>query len=146
MIIIYSCGNSKGKQIPLCTQNKFTGFAQCSIASLVFFHFSGEETLCLVLFVFSVLQTTTTSEAESSCNTGMSDLLHQVWKKRNVIYYSLFMSATITLQNPKENNVIEGTCLLPCRNLKQPQARANTDVVQGIKRVLDAVASNYPGI
>lgn len=86
------------------------------------------------------------SQAESSCNAGMSDLLQQVWKKRNAIYYSLFMSATITLQNLKENNVIESTCLLPCRNLKQPQARANTDVVQGIKRVLDAVASNYPGI
>lgn len=97
--------------------------------------------------MFSVWQTNKMSlKAEGSYSTCMSDLLQQVWKTRNVIYYSLFSSATIALQNPKENNIIEPTCLLPCRNLKQPQARANTDVVQGIKRVLDAVASNYPGI
>lgn len=106
---------------------------QYSITSLVFFHFSREGTFCLVLCVFSVLQTIKMSQAESSCNSGTSDLFQQVWKKRNVIYYSLFMSATMTLQNPKEKNVIEDTCLFPCRNLKQPQARANTDVVQGIK-------------
>lgn len=146
MIIIYICGSSEGKQILLVRKTSSLALHQNSMTSLVFFRFSNEGTLCLVLRVFSVVQTTKMSQAESSCNTGMSDLLQQVWKRWNVIYYSLFMSATITLQNPKENNVIEGTCLLPCRKLKQPQARANTDVVQGIKRVLDAVASNYPGI
>lgn len=80
---------------------------QYSITSLVFFHFSSEGTLCLALCLFSVLRTTKMSQAESSCKAGMSDLLQQVWKKRNVIYYSLFTSATITLQNQKENNVIE---------------------------------------
>lgn len=136
----------RGSKCFYSMQKKLTGFAPVQADKSDIFPFFSEGTLCLVLCVFSVLQNTKMSQAESSCNTGMSDLLQQVWKKRNVIYYSLFISATITLQNPKENNVIEVTCLLPCRNLKQPQARANTDVVQGIKRVLDAVASNYPGI
>lgn len=108
MIIIYTCGSSQGKQILLEHTKQVHGLCT-SIALQVWYFsiFSSEGTLCLALCLFSVLRTTKMSQAESSCNAGMSDLLQQVWKKRNVIYYSLFTSATITLQNQKENNVIE---------------------------------------
>lgn len=122
---------------------------QDSFKSLLVFHFSYEKNTLSKQFLACLWCGRLTKrylKGKSSCNVCMSAVLQQVWKKCNVIYYNLFSSATIALQKLKENNVIEHTCLLCCRNLKQPQARANTDVVQGIKRVLDAVASNYPGI
>lgn len=147
MIIIYTHGSSEGKQMLLQHAKKSSlALHQYRLTSLVFFHFSVKERFALFFVCSQYCRIPKCHKQKAAVTLACLIYFNRFGRNRNVIYYSLFISATITLQNPKENNVIEVTCLLPCRNLKQPQARANTDVVQGIKRVLDAVASNYPGI
>lgn len=74
----------------------------------------------------------------------MPELLQWVHREKKYNLLELiWLSNNCFLKKVKENNVIEHKCPFEWISFQQPEAK---DVVQGITRVLGAIASNYPGI